>query len=110
MLRVGLLAWPTSCGGLGCAVAAYKRKVHDVDHYVEEFITCRLYFCRVDQGRTKKRKFDPYVPFFFFALPEGGGGYEDPIFPPLRHIISYANNPCSKSHLFKGQRPCIDRY
>ena len=31
MLRVGLLAWATSCGGLGCAVAADKREVPDVD-------------------------------------------------------------------------------
>ena len=36
MLMVGLLAWATSCGGLGCAVAAEKREVSDVDHYVKK--------------------------------------------------------------------------
>ena len=36
MLRVGLLAWGTSCRGLGCAVAADKREVPDVDHYVQQ--------------------------------------------------------------------------
>ena len=36
MLRVGLLAWATSCGGLDCAVAADNREVPDVDHYVEK--------------------------------------------------------------------------
>ena len=30
MLRVGLLVWATSCGVLGCAVAADKREVPDV--------------------------------------------------------------------------------
>ena len=44
MLRVGLLAWATSCGGFGCAVAADKREVPDVDNYVEN----PTYFCRVD--------------------------------------------------------------
>ena len=37
MLRVGLLVWATSCGGLGCAVAADKREVpgvHRAIHYV----------------------------------------------------------------------------
>ena len=38
MLRVGLLARTTSCGGLGCAVAADKGEVPDVYHYVEESI------------------------------------------------------------------------
>ena len=38
MLRVGLLAWATSCGGLGYAVAADKIEVPGVDHYVEESI------------------------------------------------------------------------
>ena len=38
VLRVGLLAWATSCGGLGYAVAANKREVPDVDHYVEKSI------------------------------------------------------------------------
>ena len=40
MLKVGLLAWPTSCGGLGCAVAEDEREVPGgVDHYVELSIT-----------------------------------------------------------------------
>ena len=30
------------------------------------------------RGRTNKKKSTPSVPIFFFALPEGGGGYEDP--------------------------------
>ena len=38
MLRVGLLAWATSCGGLGCAVTADKREVPDVDRYVKKSI------------------------------------------------------------------------
>ena len=38
MLRVGLLARATSCGGLGCAVAADKGEVPHVDHYVEKSI------------------------------------------------------------------------
>ena len=38
MLRVGLLAWATSCGGLGCAVAADKIEVPGVDNYVEESV------------------------------------------------------------------------
>ena len=38
MLRVGLLAWATLCGGLGWAVAADKVEVPDVDHFVEESI------------------------------------------------------------------------
>ena len=43
MLRVGLLVWATSCGGLGCAVAAdKKREVPDVDHYVEKSIILLL--------------------------------------------------------------------
>ena len=35
MLGVGLLAWPTSCGGLDCAVAADKIEVPGVDQYVK---------------------------------------------------------------------------
>ena len=36
MVRAGLLAWPTSCGGFGCAVAVNKREVSSgVDHDVE---------------------------------------------------------------------------
>ena len=38
MLKVSLLAWATSCGGLGCAVAADKRDVPDVDQYVEKSV------------------------------------------------------------------------
>ena len=48
MLRVGLLAWATSCGGLGCAVAADKRQVPDVDHYNKN----PLYYCRVSEYVT----------------------------------------------------------
>ena len=44
MLRVGLLAWATSCGGLGCAVAADKREVPGVDSYVEEYIFFFFFF------------------------------------------------------------------
>ena len=36
MLRVGLFTWVTSCGGLGCAVAADEKEVPGVDHYVEK--------------------------------------------------------------------------
>ena len=62
-------------------------------------------------GRTKKKKSTPTYQFFFFALPEGGGGYEDPTPPPpLRHIISFAKNPHSKSYIIKGQRICSDGY
>ena len=54
MLRVGLLAWATSCGGLGCAVAADKREVPDVDHYVEKSIILlsriRVYYHNEDIG------------------------------------------------------------
>ena len=50
-----------------------------------------LRFWCTHRGRTKKKK-------CFFALPEGRGGYEEPFPPPLRHIISYAKNPNSKSY------------
>ena len=36
LVQVGLLAWATSCGGLGCAVAADKREVPDVDNFYVE--------------------------------------------------------------------------
>ena len=32
MLRIGLLAWATSCRGLDCAVAADKIEIPGVDH------------------------------------------------------------------------------
>ena len=41
MIRVGLLAWATSCGGLGCAVVAAKVEVPGVDHYVEKSIVLK---------------------------------------------------------------------
>ena len=54
MLRVGLLASATSCVGLGCAVAADKREVPDVDHYVEKniFLLSRIreYYHNEDLG------------------------------------------------------------
>ena len=54
MLRVSLLASATSCGGLGCAVAADKREVSDVDHYVEKSIILlsriRVYYHNEDMG------------------------------------------------------------
>ena len=54
MLRVGLLAWATSCVGLGCAVAADKREVPDVDQYVEKsivlFSRIRVYYHNEDMG------------------------------------------------------------
>ena len=56
MLRVGLLAWATSCGGLGCAVAADKREVPDVDRYVEKSI--RLYYCRVSEHMITMNTWD----------------------------------------------------
>ena len=53
-LRVGLLAWATSCGDLRCAVAADKRDVPDVDHYVETSIILlsriRVYHHNEDNG------------------------------------------------------------
>ena len=39
MPMVGLLAWPTSCRGFGCAAAADIVEVPGVDHDVEEYIT-----------------------------------------------------------------------
>ena len=54
MLRIGLLAWATSCGGLGCAVAADKKEAPDVDHYVEKSIIIlsriRAYYHNEDMG------------------------------------------------------------
>ena len=54
MLRVGLLAWAASCGGLGRAVAADKREVPDVDHYVEKstilLSRIRVYYHNEDMG------------------------------------------------------------
>ena len=56
MLRVGLLAWATSCGGLGCAVAADKREeVPDVDQYYVEksiiLLSCiRVYYRNEGMG------------------------------------------------------------
>ena len=54
MLKVGLLAWATSCGGLGCVVAADKREVQDVDHYVKKSIILlsriRVYYHNEDMG------------------------------------------------------------
>ena len=54
MLRVGLLAWATSCGGLGCAVATDTREVPDVDQYVEKSIELlsriRVYYHNEDMG------------------------------------------------------------
>ena len=44
----------------------------------------------------------PTYQNFFYALPEEGGGYEDPIPPPLRHRISYANNPYTKFYIIEG--------
>ena len=56
-----------------------------------------------DMGAQKKIFSTPTCQNFFFTLPEGGGGEEDPFPPPLRRIISYANNPHSKSYIIKGQ-------
>ena len=54
MLRVGFLPWATSGGGLGCAVAADKTQVPDVDQYVEKFIVLfsriRVYYHNEDMG------------------------------------------------------------
>ena len=54
MLRVGLLAWATSCGGPGCTVAADKGQVPDVYHYVEKCIILlsriREYYHNEDMG------------------------------------------------------------
>ena len=53
-LKVGLLAWATSCGALGCGVAADKREVPDIDHYVEKPIMLlsriRIYYHNEDMG------------------------------------------------------------
>ena len=51
----------------------------------------------------------PTYQNFFFALPEKGGGYEDPMPPPLRHIISYARNPYSKSYINWGRGGAIEQ-
>ena len=57
MFRVGLLAWATSCGGLGCAVTADKREVPDVDQHVEKSIILlsrvRVYYHNEDMGWVK---------------------------------------------------------
>ena len=58
MLRVGLLAWATSCGGLGCAVAVDKREVPDVDHYVYKK---PLYYCRVSEFIIKMKGWDDSI-------------------------------------------------
>ena len=54
MLRVGLLTWATSCGGLGCAVADDKREVPDDDQYVQKSIILlsriRVYYHNEDMG------------------------------------------------------------
>ena len=50
-----------------------------------------------------KRKNSTPTYHFFFRSSRGGGGCKDPIPPPLRHIISYANNPYLKSCIIKGQ-------
>ena len=47
MLRVGLLAWATSCGGLGCTVAADKREVPDHPIDVDHYILCRKIHYRI---------------------------------------------------------------
>ena len=62
----------------------------------------RYIICTSDKG-ARKKKIDTYVQKKYFALSEGGGGYEDPTPPPLRHIISYANNPHPKSYIMQGQ-------
>ena len=57
----------------------------------------------MNQGAQKKKKSTPTYQNFCFALPEEGGGNEDPILPPLRHINSYENNRNTKSYIIKGQ-------
>ena len=52
----------------------------------------------------EKQKIDTYVPKHFFHPSRRGGRVRRPHPPPLRHIISYANNPYSKSYIVKGQR------
>ena len=63
MLRVGLLTWPTSCRGLGCAVAADKIEVPGVDHYVEKSITwlmfCRIHLSILSQSRHGMSQYRP---------------------------------------------------
>ena len=54
MLTVSLLAWATSCGGLGCAVAADEREVPDVDYYVEN----PLYYHRVSEHIITMKTWD----------------------------------------------------
>ena len=90
--------------------AGYREKKDTSKYFIHAFPSQTNVYGRISYENIRKttrgaqkKKSTHNVPKLFFRPSRGGGGYDDPTPPPLRHRISYANNPHSKSYIIKGQ-------